>query len=732
MKISTITTAVCAVIITAACQASSPEWREESPAKNWQESSLTGSGVVGAMVEGRVEDETIHLSHCKLYLPNPGTSPKDYKERDGFMTACDLKISMRFGRPATYSRRTDFATGECIVEATDGKGRLFRRSVCALRGMNVIALKTEDKAKRDVAYCLSPLLPSGWRDIAAAAAGVKEIVSRPDYYRCEFASSNPWNPLTGYEVFMKRSGIEAFVAVVPSNEAKPDLDALAAKGYDALVAENAAAMRELMARVSFELEGPADAAEIVRRFNSARYNIISSTGGDHIPNLQGLWAGTWSAPWFASFTVNGNLPCAISFFDKGRTTEFNECLLKWLEARLPEMRSEARRRYNARGFRVAAQTTISGIETDTNPNYPHERWHGGAAWLLSRLYDGYRHTLDKDWLARIYPLMKEIAQYYEDVLVEMEDGTLGFNPSYSPENCPTGKKPTSVNATMDNAIAKQFLDEVVAAAKTLGVDAEESAKWAAMRSRLTPYAVSDEGFFAEWLAPGQPDNNEHRHASHLYALYDNAPAEIVTNEAFVAAIKKTIDARMDFNENRSRTMAFGYVQNGLAACKIGDAERAERCLKLLNAKNWLAGGGSCHDWKNCFNTDISGGYPYLISEMLVHSEDDYVRFLPAKPASWKKGRIAGLLLRGNIVLEHLSWRGDEWVAALKFPSGRVKLLAGKAGDKFCTATLAQELAAATPDVTRHAGVYQWSIEIPELTAKETKAPPRSYLTVAGE
>ena len=718
MKIIASTVCFCAAALYAAYGA---EWIENAPAANWQESSLTGNGTIGAMVEGRIENESIHLSHCKLYLPEPGDTPPalvnhprrnpgDYNNRDGFMAACDLKISMRLGGTSGYSRRTDFDTGECVVSAKDGKGRRYERRVVALRGATVIAVKTADESKGDVVFALAGIEPAGRMDIAAFSKGIRRIVSEPDYYRCEFRNENPWNKLAGYEVLLLAAknakdaeGAEAFVAIEPllkgqnSNRAAMEarLAAAAEKGYDALLAESAAQQKELMDRVSFELEGPANAAEIVRNFNSSRYNIISSVGGDHVPNLQGLWAGTWSAPWFASFTVNGNLPCAISFFSRGNTPEFNESLLGWIEARLPEMRDAAKRHFGARGFRAAAQTTVAGVETDSNANYPHVYWHGGAAWLLSRLYDGYRHTLDEKWLKRIYPLMKEIAQYYEDVLVEMPDGTLGFNPSYSPENWPTGKRPTAVNATMDNAIAKQFLGEVVHAAETLGVDAEERGKWSAMRDRLTPYQVSENGFFAEWLALGQPDNNEHRHASHLYALYDDAPAEILTNAALVAAVKKTIDARMDFNENRSRTMAFGYVQNGLAACKIGDAARAARCLKLLTEKNWLKGGGSCHDWKNCFNTDISGGYPYLISEMLVHSEEVgngergtgnggryLLRFLPAKPKDWKSGSVKGLLLRGGIVMENLEWQGESFKAKLRFADVNIKSIEGTAGDSI--------------------------------------------------
>ena len=66
--------------------------------------------------------------------------------------------------------------------------------------------------------------------------------------------------------------------------------------------------------------------------------------------------------------------------------------------------------------------------------------------------------------------------------------------------------------------------------------------------------------------------------------------------------------------------------------------------------------------------------------MLVHSEEGWVRFLPAKPKEWTAGSIKGLLMRGGIVLECLEWKGDDFVATLKFTDGTVKRVEGKAGD----------------------------------------------------
>ena len=668
----------------------------QSPARDWQQSSITGNGTIGAMVRGDVNNDTVSLSHCRLYMPI--SDEGGYRERDPFMAACDLKMGTDVWGIRDYSRTTDFETGEVIVRCQSQHGEYVRK-VVALRPDNLIAIKVGDK--RHIRFALDSIPMRGRDELAMFEDGVRSVVHERreglDYYRLDWSRTNKWNKLTGYEVALlvnnsRENDIEAFVAIEPilkgqeSNFAsmKSRLEAAAAKGYDALVENHAKRQREMMRRVEFALEstGEVKGDFIEKAFQAGRYNIISATGGAHVPNLQGVWAGTWSAPWRASFTTNGNMPCAVSFFTKGATPELCGSLLAWLEERLPEMREGAKQFYNARGFHVAAQTTVSGVETDTNDGYPHRYWHAGAQWIMNTLFDAWRTTHSKKWLKRIYPLMKETAQYYEDVLVELPDGTLGFNPSYSPENWPQGKRPTAVNATMDQAAARQCFRNAIEAAEALGTGGsgvpplEQIEKWRTLLSRLTPYAVSEGGYFAEWLAPGQPDNNEHRHASHLYALYDDAPAEIVTNAALVAAVKKTIDARMDFNENRSRTMAFGYVQLGLAATKIGDGERALRCLNLLSKKNWTEAFGSFHDWHNIFNTDISGGYPYLVSEMLVQSDNDSVTFLPAKPECWTRGRIAGLALRGAVKLESLEWEGDSWNARLKTEDGRTLNFSG--------------------------------------------------------
>ncbi|MDR3245484.1 MAG: glycoside hydrolase family 95 protein, partial [Prevotellaceae bacterium] len=274
--------------------------------------------------------------------------------------------------------------------------------------------------------------------------------------------------------------------------------------------------------------------------------------------------------------------------------------------------------------------------------------------------------------------MKEAAAFYEDFLTVEKDGKYVFTPSYSPENAPGRENgnPTSINATMDIMAAKQLLLSCIDAAGILKQDAGLVKTWQKMLTKMPDYQVSADGYFREWLWPGLEESNNHRHASHLYALYDEIPREIVENPALKKAVEKTIDARYDFRK-RSAGMAFGMVHEGLAAAHTGNARQTEYAVNILAKDFWATGMASYHDPGITFNMDISGGFPYLVSQSLVYSEPGYLKLLPALPAAWKEGSIEGLLLRGNIILQKLSWTENSVeITLLAANSGTIKIESG--------------------------------------------------------
>ena len=538
----------------------------DAPAGDWRHAMLTGNGTIGAMVEGNVSDELMHLSHAKLYLPMPAEGDK--LGRDPFMAACNLRIANDVDVASGYRRSVNFATGECTVSALDGDGRRYRRRVFASRPDNLIAIKIEDPAKRETFFVLDSIPLRGYREAKTFELGVRRFeVGKRDgclIYRCEFSNRNPWNDIAGYVVALAAGAdkSEAFIAIEPIPKEgfaadpfpamRKRLGAAVADGYYKLLDRHAAVMGEIFGRVSFSLE--CDDERIAERFAAGRYNIISSTGGDNVPNLQGLWTGSWNEPWSSIFKENGHLPCATAFFSRGNTTEFNESLAKWVERKLKD---------------------------------PRHSWHKGAWKMPSRLKDAYRHTLDEAWLKQIEPLVKDASE------------------------------------------------------------------------RPAPDASDPAGL--------------------IEALYDDAPVEIVTNTALVKIVRDTIDEHLAGVESGEgpRPKAFELVQFGLAACKLGDADRAEKCLACLTDAFWTKGCGTFHFEDDVFNMDLSGGYPYLVSEMLVHGEDSWARFMPAKPASWRKGVIKGLMLRGAVCVEELSWDGGEWKAKLRFKDGEKRTVTSK-------------------------------------------------------
>jgi len=537
-------------------------FRCDSPARDWRHSSLTGNGTLGAMVEGHVADEVIHLSHSRIYMP---MDPElDNGARDPFMAACDLKISTDIDSWSDYRRRTIFRTGEVIVDAKDGEGRLYRRHVFASRPDGVIAIKIDDAAEREVFFALDALPISGFREARIFETGVRRFeVGKRDgflFYRCEFSNRNPWNDLSGYVVALAagEGKKEAFVAIEPvikdsiASDPFPSmrkrLSAAVAAGYDLLLSRHVPVMDGLFSRVSLGLD--CDDPRIARYFSAGRYNIISSTGDDHVPNLQGLWAASWCEPWGEVYKESGHLPCATAFYNRGNMTEFNEVLLKWMERKAKD------------------------------PRHAHQR----TGRLPYRLLDGYRHTLDADWLKRIDGMVKEYGE----------------------------------------------------------------------------------------RAPLSADNP----AALLDVLFEDRPADFVTNSTLIAVARAAVAKGLS-DEAAATNKALDYVRLGLVACKLLDAESAEKCLAHLTDGYWTDGGGSFHARGSAFNMDASGGYPYLITEMIVHGEEEGLRFFPAKPKSWRSGKVKGLLLRGAVKLEDLSWNGDDWRALLRMHDGKLLKLSRK-------------------------------------------------------
>jgi alpha-L-fucosidase 2 len=625
---------------------------------------------------------------------------------DSFLPALDLLLHMEpRGAIRNYVRSEDFSTGIASVRWEDERGA-FSRRLFVSRADNVVVLSVKSSGKNAI-NCDLRLgqraidKVNDWGVQDHIAKGIKDVETGVTTgwltYRSSFAQGEG-----GYQAVARvivrggsstpagqqlavRDADEVLVLVrieptpkfaqseisVLENEVakvRPDF------GY--LLKRHAKIHGEIFDRVKIDLGGGDDRylpveelqaestvakpsmALLEKVFEAGRYTILSATG-DWPPNLQGKWNGTWGPAWSGDYTVDGNVQGAIASVLNGNMPELMPSLFNFVEGYLPDMRENARRLYGARGIHVSSHMSTHGFNNHFSREYPLTFWTGGAGWIAHYYYDYYQYTGDRKFLAeRALPFMKEAALFYEDFLTVSTDGKYVFNPSYSPENTPANSNSqAAINATMDIAITRELLTNLIEACETLKVEPESVIKWKGMLKALPDYEINADGAVKEWTWPTLEDNNAHRHLSHLYPLYYGISPDVASAPKLLAAFHRAAERRMEWRtEKGGGEMAFGMVQLGNVADSLGDGEFAYSVVAGLANRNYYNNLMSSHDpGPSIFNADISGGLPDVMIRMLVQSQPGRIDLLPALPKELASGAIDGVLAKGQIVVKQLKW-----------------------------------------------------------------------------
>jgi hypothetical protein len=638
---------------------------------------------------------------------------------DPFVPAFDLAIEMDGeGTVTDYARSVDFQTGEATVQWADQRGRFQRRLFVSRKdGVAVVAIRGSRPGAVDCRLTLEPRQPSDKLDAKQVERSaqvfrdhVDEIEASADdfglTYRNRFTRAYPGS-IHSLEAAARvvsvggtRSTESGSTLVIQGadqvlilvdirllyepemsqlDEMKSSLASLSAD-YPALLARHAQLHGELFNRMRLDIGGGADhqrtteelleissyeqpnRALIEKQFDAGRYNIISCTG-QLPPTLQGCWAGTYVPSWASDFTHNGNVPSAIAANLMGNMPELMLAYTSYIESIVPWLEINAKHMFGARGVVLPSRSTTHGFNNALAPNFAGGFWVGGAGWAAHFFYDYYLVTGDRDFLARhALPFMEKAALFFEDYLYEGPDGMLVFSPTQSPENTPgNSNSQGSLNATMDVAVAKELLRNLISASRELGRNEDKIPTWQAMLEKMPPYMIDDNGIIKEWLTPRLENRDDHRHASQLYPLFDGLPDEIADSPELRQAFRKCIEYKLDkhWKDNQRGFMSFGLVQLGLASASLGESELAYHCLRHLVNRFWLNNLDSMHNHRSLLNMDISGGMPAVIIKMLVASEPGKLQLLPALPAAWPTGQIEGVLCRGAVEIECLRWDGKQ-------------------------------------------------------------------------
>lgn len=447
--------------------------------------------------------------------------------------------------------------------------------------------------------------------------------------------------------------------------------------YEDMLESNRAYLEPLMERSFINLEGDwAMAAEellneqhsegelspmlMEKLYDMGRFFLITDTGDDP-PSL---------------FQHNINTNLQVCSGNMTGLPEMMDVYFRFYEDKFDDFRLNAKRFYGARGV-------LGNIHCDYNSGkfyqfsivYPHYCWTACLGWIYNEFWGHYLVSGDKEFLRdRVVPGLKEIALFYEDYLSdEDENGKVLFYPSYSPEDpsmndyhvpFPKDVYAMNVNSLMDVMVCREVLDNLMEACEILGLDEPDLPKWKELRSKLPDFLLDEDGAVKEWSFKYSGENYDHRHVSHHYDIW---PGRAISPEKTPELVKPFILS------NRKRghqdDSAHGVIHRYFTAVRLNDLPDAMHNLRTLMEHGYVTRTlNTVHYPYRVFCPDLLGAMPAMILEMLVYSDEGFIKLLPAVPEDLKKGAVEGVWLYTFAKIERMEWDMEQGAASVRLAS----------------------------------------------------------------
>ena len=333
---------------------------------------------------------------------------------------------------------------------------------------------------------------------------------------------------------------------------------------------------------------------------------------------------------------------------------------------------------NVWGYTPASSTIIRGL-------FPM-----AGSWIASHLWTQYEFTQDKQYLAETaYPLLKGNAQFILDFLAkDPKSGYLMTGPSISPENWFRTAGGEEMVASMmpacDRELAYEILSNCVQASEILNTDREFADSLRTAIAQLPPIQLRANGAIREWFEDFEEAHPNHRHTSHLLALYPFSQITLEKTPELAEAARKTIENRLSA-ENWEDT-EWSRANMICMYARLKDAQEAYKSVQLLQGKlsrenlMTVSPGGIAGAEGDIYSFDGNPAGTAGMAEMLVQNHEGYVEFLPCLPVEWKDGSFKGLCLKGgaeataewtNAVINKASLKATvDQVLKVKVPQGK--------------------------------------------------------------
>ena len=383
--------------------------------------------------------------------------------------------------------------------------------------------------------------------------------------------------------------------------------------------------RERLARVK---KGGKDPALIALMFNFGRYLLISSSRPGTLPaNLQGIWNNSNNPPWHCDYHTNINIQMNYWGADSANLSDCFTPLSDWMMNSLPVAEAGTRAAFpSSKGY--AYRTSANAVGGGG------WRWNfAGAPWLAAQCYDHWLFTRDRKYLKEVcWPLMKGAAEFMISTqLKERPDSTIVVKDGWSPEH-----GPREDGVAHDQQITRELFRSILAAAKELKIDDAFVKEVARIEPKLLGDKIGKWGQLQEWETDRDKKGDQHRHTSHLYAVYPGSTISPKATPELAEAAKVALAGRTLTGDSRR---SWTWPWRAALWARLGEGDKAGDMLESLLRYNTLDNMFATHP---PFQIDGNLGMVAAVCEMLMER---------AIPSSWPHGSAKGLRTRDGQTIE---------------------------------------------------------------------------------
>lgn len=428
-------------------------------------------------------------------------------------------------------------------------------------------------------------------------------------------------------------------------------------------------------------EGKDDAGLQAQFFQLARYLLIaSSRENSPLPvALQGFFNDNLACHmcWTSDYHLDINIQQNYWIANIGNLAECNAPLYTYIADLAHHGAKTAQTVYGCKGWTAHTTANIWGF-TAPSGGIGWGLFPCAGSWIATHLWTQYEYTQDKDYLRKVaYPLLKSNAEFLLDYMCEDPNtGYLVTGPSISPENAfghNGGVWCASIMPTCDRVLVYEILNACLHSTNILGIDASFADSLRLAIAKLPPLRKNKYGGIREWMEDYDDVNVNHRHTSHLLALYPYSQISLEHTPELAEAARNSIVRRMtahDWEDTEwSRANAICYY------ARLQDPKEAYESINIL-MKNLarenllsISPKGIAGAPYDIFIFDGNAAGAAGIGEMLVQLIEDgdyktpkpetgFIKLLPCLPEEWKDGSFEGLCVKGGAEIS-AEWKDSQ-------------------------------------------------------------------------